>query len=649
MPKAFMGKILLVDLTSGTTSDEVLPEAFYQQNLSGMGLAARILYDRIPAGADPLGPENMLAFVSGLLTNTGSLFTGRWMACGKSPVTGGWGDSNCGGYLSPALKRAGYDGIFVTGCAAQPVYLAVVNGSAEVKSADDLWGQETLATELVLKERHGRRAQVASIGPGGERLSLMAGIANDKGRMAARSGLGAVMGSKKLKAIVVDGKERVEVHNRDRMKALSQQVLGHLAKKVPLPPGSVTPLMGKAMAALPVANTMDGMLYVHMLRKWGTVSMNQASIEMGDSPIKNWSGTSRDFGPSRSASVTPDRIIAKEEKKYHCYSCPLGCGGICKNVGGFEETHKPEYETCLSLGGLLLNEDADTIFYLNEKLNRAGLDTISTGSTIAFAMECFEKGLLTTADTGGLELTWGNASAIRKLVDMIIAREGLGDMLADGSAVAAKKLGQGSQDFAMHAGGQDLPMHDSRLDPGHGLLFSADPTPGRHTTGCYLYYEMYQLWRSTKKVPKPSMFFTKNSKYAATPEKGAMAAACSQFTQLYNGAGLCMFGAFMGAHRLPLFDWLNAATGWQLTPDDYLAIGHRIQTTRQAFNVKHGIAPREVNATARALGQPPQSSGPNKGRSIPVDKLKSEYWRQLGWHPETGEPLPATMARLDIN
>jgi aldehyde:ferredoxin oxidoreductase len=649
MPNAYMGKILLVDLTTGSVTDEVLPDEFYEKNLSGMGLAARILYDRIPKDADPLGPENMLGFVSGLLTGTGSLFTGRWMACGKSPVTGGWGDSNCGGYLSPAIKRAGYDGIFVSGCAQEPVYLAVVDGTARIKDAGKLWGKETLETEMTLKEEYGKRSQVASIGPGGEKLSLMAGIANDKGRMAARSGLGAVMGSKKLKAIVVDGKERVAVHDRDQVKSLSQRMLVHLKKKMPLPPGSVTPTLGKAMAILPVANSQDGMLYVHMLKKWGTVSMNQASIEMGDSPIKNWGGSSRDFGPRRSATVTPDKIIENEAKKYHCYSCPLGCGGICKNVGGFEETHKPEYETCLALGGLLLNEDADTIFYLNEKLNRAGLDTISTGSSIAFAMECYEKGLLTKEDTGGLELTWGNASAIRKLVDLIIAREGIGDLLADGSALAAERLGKGSETFAMHSGGQDLPMHDSRLDPGHGLLFSADPTPGRHTTGCYLYYEMYQVWRQAKRAPKPSMLFTKNSKYKATPEKGAMAAVCSQFTQLFNGAGLCMFGAFMGAHRLPLFEWFNAATGWRLSPDEYLAIGHRIQTVRQAFNIKHGIVPKEVNATPRALGQPPQRKGPNKGRTIPISDLKSEYWRQLGWHPETGEPLPATLTKLEID
>ena len=649
MPNAFMGKILVVDLTAGSVVEENLPDTFYQKNLSGIGLAARILHDRIPAAADPLGPQNMLAFASGLLANTGSLFTGRWMVCGKSPLTGGWGDSNCGGYLSPAIKRAGYDAIFVTGCAEQPVYLSVIDGATKINDAGNLWGQGTLATELALKEKYGKRSQVASIGPGGERLSLMAGIANDKGRMAARSGLGAVMGSKKLKAIVVDGRQRVAVHDRDKMKALSQQVLGHLKKKLPLPPGGVTPLMGKAMAALPVANSMDGMLYVHMLRKWGTVSMNQASIEMGDSPIKNWDGTSQDFGPRRSASVTPDRIIEREVKKYHCYSCPLGCGGICKNVGGYDETHKPEYETCLSLGGLLLNEDAETIFHLNEKLNRAGLDTISTGSVIAFAMECYDKGLLTKEDTGGLELTWGNASAIRKLVDLIITREGIGDLLADGSAAAAERLGKGAKEFAMHSGGQDLPMHDSRLDPGHGLLFSADPTPGRHTSGCYLYYEMYQVWRKSSKAPKPSMFFTKRSKYKATPEKAAMAAVCSQYTQLFNGAGLCMFGAFMGAHRLPLFEWFNAATGWQRTPDEYLAIGHRIHTLRQSFNLKHGVVPREVNATARALGQPAQTSGPNKGRSIPLEKLRSEYWRQLGWHPETGEPLPATRAQLDID
>jgi aldehyde:ferredoxin oxidoreductase len=648
MGKGYMGRILVVDLTAGTVEEEQVPDRVYEQHLSGMGLAAHLLLERIPAGADPLGPDNILGFVSGLLTGTGSFFTGRWMLVGKSPLTGGWGDANCGGHLSPAIKRCGYDGIFVRGISEKPVYLSVVEGKAELKDASALWGKDTVETEELLKAEEGARAQVACIGPAGEKLSLMAGVSNDRGRMAARSGLGAVMGSKRLKAVVLSGKVRVEVADKEAMKSLSAQVTGHLKKKLPLPPGGATPLMGRAMAFLPVATAMDGMLYVNMLRKWGTVSMNQASIEMGDSPIQNWKGTRRDFGTSRSASISPDRIIAREQKKYHCFSCPLGCGGICSGSGGYKETHKPEYETVLSLGGLLLNEDADSIFYLNERLNRAGMDTISAGSTVAFAMECFENGLLTLEETDGLHLTWGNADAVKALVERMIERKGIGDLLADGSRRAAERLGKGAEKYAMQAGGQDLPMHDSRLDPGHGLLYSADPTPGRHTAGCYLYYEMYQVWRKAPSAPKPAMVYGKGSKYDAEPDKAAMAAACSKYTQLFNGAGLCMFGAFMGAHRLPLFEYLNAATGWDLSPDRYLEIGHRIQTLRQLFNIKHGIAPKMNLAPARALGRPPQRTGPNKGRSVPVEDLLAGYWKQLGWKAETGEPTPETLRALDI-
>ena len=648
MGNAYMGKILLVNLTSGTWEEETLSESFYQNHLSGMGLAARILYDRIPANADPLGPDNMLGFVSGLLTSTGSLFTGRWMVAGKSPLTGGWGDANCGGYLSPAIKRCGYDGIFVSGVSSKPTYLAIENGTIALKDAADLWGRDAIDTEDLLKERHGARAQVATIGAGGEKLSLMAGIVNDRGRMAARSGLGAVMGSKKLKAIVLQGKEKVQVHDRGAMKQITAICNGALKTKLPLPPSAATPFMGKVMGALPVSMVMDGMLYINMLRKWGTSSMNQASIEMGDSPLQNWKGTSRDFPRSRSATVAPDRIIEREEKKYNCFSCPLACGGICKGSGGFKETHKPEYETTLALGGLLLNEDLDTIFYLNELFNRAGIDTISAGSAIAFAMECYEKGVLTKEQLDGIELTWGNSEAIKEMARKIIARDGIGDLLADGSKKAAEKLGNEAFQYAMQAGGQDLPMHDSRLDPGHAVLFSADPTPGRHTTGCYLYYEMYQLWKVASSAPKPATFHHRDSRYKPDAKKAAISAILSKYTCCFNGAGLCMFGAFMGAGRIRIFDWMNAATGWTYTADEYLEIGGRIQTLRQAFNVKHGIDPKQNRAPDRALGRPPQRAGFNKGRSIDVERMITDYWQQMGWNADTGKPLPTTLKKYEI-
>ncbi|MDI6797862.1 MAG: aldehyde ferredoxin oxidoreductase family protein [Desulfatibacillaceae bacterium] len=651
MGQAFMGKVLMVDLSTGKIRDEIVPDKVYEDYLSGMGLGAYMLYKHIPPDADPLGPENMLGFVSGLLTGTGSLFTGRWMVVGKSPLTHGWGDANCGGNFSPAIKRCGYDGIFFTGKAEKPVYLNIADGKATLEDAGDLWGKDTVETEQILISRATgkNKPRVACIGPAGEKLSLISGVSNDGGRMAARSGLGAVMGSKNLKALCLSGNVKIPVANKARMKELSAACNKWVQFQPPFLPGTATFPVGALLRILPTGMAQDGMLYKVMLKKWGTVSMNQVSIEMGDSPIKNWKGTNLDFGPLKSFSVNPDVFTKAETKKYFCFSCPLGCGGICKlNKGPFSHTHKPEYETVLALGGLLLNEDADSIFYLNELLNRAGMDTISAGGTVAFAIECYEKGIITAKDTGGLALTWGNSEAIIELVEKMIRREGIGDILADGAKSAAQLLKGGSENFAVTGGGHELPMHDSRNDPGFGVHYKAEPSPGKHTIGSYLYYEMFQLWKVLKGLPKPWLFYPKGVKYKTGRDKAVMSKTCSTYMNVVNGSGGCMFGAFLGAKRIPFFDWINAATGWNKTPEQYMEIGERIQTIRQAFNLRQGIKPKEVELHDRAVGRPPLCRGANKGRSVDIETLVANYWEEFGWDRATGSPTPATLAKLGI-
>jgi len=648
MNYGYMGRILLVDLSSGHIEAEDVDGRLYEQYLAGTGLAAPLLYRMIPAGADPLGPDNVLCFLAGILTGTGSLFAGRWMVAGKSPLTGGWGDANCGGNFAPAIKRCGYDGIFFKGISAGPVYLYVLNGRAELRDASHLWGLDAVEAEERLKKETGGQSRVALIGPAGEKLSLISGICNDRGRIAARSGLGAVMGSKRLKAVVLDGKKRIAIFNRDEIKRLSQKCNRWVQFQPPLIPGPMTSHLGALMRVMPTQAAMDGMVYKSMLTKWGTCSMNQVSIEMGDAPLQNWMGSSVSFGPDKSVKVNPDIFTGREKMKYHCYSCPLGCGGICTLPGKGGETHKPEYETILALGGLCANEDADSIFHMNEILNRAGMDTISAGGTAAFAIECFEKGLLTKNDTDGLELKWGNTEAVIALIEKMVRREGIGDLLADGSKVAARKIGGNAPDFAMHAGGQELGMHDGRNDPGFNVHYSVEPTPGRHTLGSQLYYEMFQLWKEVKGLPKPRLIYSKNEKYVADEKKAVMAAACSKYMNVVNGAGLCLFGVMIGAGRTPAFKWLNAATGWKKTPADYLEIGGRIQTVKQMFNIKHGLDPRTIKVQDRVLGKPAQSEGANKGRSMDLEKSKSDYWRQFGWDTETGKPIKAGIAGFGI-
>ena len=640
-----MGCIMMVDLSENKISVEQVSPKIYETFLSGMGLAAHVLYHKIPKGADPLGPDNVLGFVSGLLTGTGSFFTGRWMVTGLSPLTGGWGEANCGGYFSPAIKRCGVDGIFFKGISKRPVYLHVDDQGATLRDASELWGKDAVETEDLLKEIY-PGAKVACIGLAGEKVSLISGVSTDRGRMAARSGLGAVMGAKQLKAVVLAGKKRIPVHDRSEMKRLSGICNRWVQFQPPFVPGWMTAFIGAFMRIMPTVATQDGLLYKVLLRKWGTVSLNQLSVEMGDSPIKNWEGTSADWGFLKSLSSNPDAFTRRETQKFHCYSCPLGCGGICTTNGRFSETHKPEYETVLSFGGFVLNKDMDSVFYLNELLNRAGMDTISAGHVVAFAMECYEKGIITLADTGGQSLGWGDPKAVEFLVEKMVAREGIGDLLADGVKKAADHFGAGALDAAMHCGGQEPAMHDSRNDPGFALHYSVEPAPGRHTNGAGLYYEMYQLWKKVKGVPKIGLMYLKSSKYKKGIHHARVGKANSEYLNVMNGAGACLFGGFLGATRIRIFDWLNAATGWQFTPEEYMEKGTNIQTLKQAFNIKHGIQPDACKAPKRLLGMPPQSKGANKGRTIDVETMMKDYWELFGWDRETGVPPETAVNRL---
>lgn len=633
MGKGYMGKILMVDLTGGTFEEIDIPDAVYEKCLSGSGLGGFILYNAIPAGADPLGPDNVLGFVSGLLTGAGSLFTGRWMAVGKSPLTGGYGEANCGGNFSPAIKRCGYDGIFFKGISKRPVYLYIKKGKPELRDAGGLWGKDALETEtlLISELTEKKKPRVACIGPAGEKRSLISGISNDMGRMAARSGLGAVMGSKNLKAVVLDGNKRINAADPATIRKLTEECNKWVQFQPWFLSGKGLRFLGVLLRYLPVQTAMDGMLWKIMLRKWGTVSINQYAIELGDAPVKNWSGSHLDFDKTKSVAIDPDAFIEREISKYHCYSCPLGCGGICRGKKPGDESHKPEYESVLALSGLVLNNDLDSIFELNDRLNRAGMDTISAGATIAFAMECYECGILTKADTDGLELTWGNKEAMIALVDKMIAREGIGDILADGVKKAAERIGRDSDRYAMHAGGQEIPMHDGRFDPGFALHYAVEPTPGRHTIGSQMYYEMFRLWKRDKTLPRPWLMYRKASKYYVTRRKARAAAACSKFMNILNGAGGCAFGAYIGVDRMPVFEWLNAATGWNKTPGQYMDIGARIQVMKLAFNRKHGIDPRSFRPNPRALGEPPMTRGANRGRKVDIDRMSRKYWRQFRW------------------
>ncbi len=650
---SFAGKILRVDLSARTSEAVSVPQEVYEAVLAGKGLEAWYLYNQIPAGADPLGPENILGFAAGALCGTGAFLTGRWTVACKSPLTGGWGDANCGGLFAPAIKQCGYDAIFVSGIAENPVYLFCDGKNVKICDASAYWGLDATETEKALHADLDpvcrKKPCIACIGPAGEKLSLISGICNEGGRIAARSGVGAVMGSKKLKAVVLAGALPMRCSDPETVKALSRE-LGKKLLKMSLPSGLGVFIGagGKMMGHLP-SIPLDGSMTAYMFREWGTQANTSLAIPSGDGPIKNWAGTPKDVrGMER--VYNPEHINRIETVKYHCYSCPLGCGGRL-NIRGrkyaeYSETHKPEYETIEAFGPLLMNRSRDSIFQLNELLNRAGMDVISAGNTVAWAIECYENGILTREQTDGLELTWGNTEAILALVKNMISRTGFGDAIADGVKRASEKFG--GKEFAMHVGGQEPGMHDARNDPQLGIHFVAEPAPGKHTIGMSLGYGAMSLCDICSWAP-PATLHPKSRDLEDTETMAMISKANACYSMLTDGAGGCYYGQMMGVHMWKLVDYLNAAEGWDYDGDHYMEIGERIQTLRQMFNVKQGIDPASVKLPKRMLGEPPLPAGPLKGVRLKNREQVSAHWRAFGWDEKTGVPLRETVERLGID
>lgn len=656
MMKSCMGYILEVNLSNGEIVKTKVPDEVYYDVLSGKGLGAWYLLKNIPKDADPLGPDNVLGIISGALTGSGALFCGRWMAVAKSPLTGGWGDANCGGIFSPAIKQCGVDGIFFKGISDKPVYLYMDNQTCELRDGTPYWGLDaTEAEERLIKDNTVlKKPRVAVIGRAGENLSCISGICNEGGRIAARSGLGAVMGSKRLKAIVLAGSKPISCADPEAVKKLSK-ACGEKVKKTDFPSlikGGHLALGGKLLGKLAMTMPMDGASTLPLFKIWGTVANTGMAIESGDGPILNWSGGPKDI-PGAVKEYNPEKVVKIETSKYHCYACPMGCGGILNleelQESEFTHTHKPEYETIQAFGPLLGVKNFNSIYNINELLNRAGMDSISAGGTVAFAIECYENGILTKEDTGGLELRWGNHQNVISLVKLMIERKGIGDLLADGVKRASEKIGKGSEQYAMHVGGSEPGMHDTRCDIPLAVHYAAEPAPGKHTIGMGQMYGLMSLWDICSWAP-PLKAHKKRLDLSPSDEIALSTVANACYTMLVDGAGGCYYGEMMGVHHWKLIDYLNAAGGWSRIGDDYMEIGKRIQTMRQMFNIKHGIEPAEVKLPNRMLGYPPLKNGPLKGITLPAsDEQIRMHWERFGWDRNTGAPLVHTIEDLGIN
>ncbi|MBM3471829.1 MAG: aldehyde ferredoxin oxidoreductase family protein [Armatimonadetes bacterium] len=613
--KGVLHRLAFVDLNTGTVTYEDPGDELYEKYLGGYGLGAYMLYTRQKPGLDALAPEAMLGLLTGPLTGTDAITGNRFIAVGKSPKTGTWGDANCGGYFGPALKEAGLDGVFFTGAAKDPVYVLVQNGEVTVECAADYWGLDSVETEAKFQAAYGKRARVACIGPSGERVSALAAIINDGGRAAGRSGLGMVMGSKKLKAVVAVPSSPVEVADADALKAVRQRVLGEYYKA--------------------------GNPAYELFSSYGTCGITAGSVQKGDAPIKNWSGTVHDFPTAE--KISDDAVIATQTRKYGCWRCPLACGGHVKVAeGAYEvEGHKPEYETLAAFGAMCLNDNLASITVCNDICNRMGMDTISAGCTVAFAIECYERGIITKEDTGGLELTWGNHEAIVKVTEQMGDGTGFGGIvLGDGIKTAVGRIGPEAEVAAMHCAGEELPMHDPRCSPGIGASFVIDATPGRHT--------QYGSWLDEAAFLPPDLGQPLHADKYVYNGKGENGAYVSRWGHVVNASGLCMFGCTVTpAPAVPEF--LTHAMGVEYTMDKVQEVGGRIGALRMAFNIREGVRnPLDFKLPRRVLGDPPLEQGDTAG--VTVDNIVEikDYCAAMGWDPETGVPSRETLEGYDL-
>ncbi|MDY6833391.1 MAG: aldehyde ferredoxin oxidoreductase family protein [Chloroflexota bacterium] len=645
----YSGKLIFVNLSDSKISTTEPEDEFYRKYLGGYGIGAKEIFDRQPIGIDPLGETGIIAFLPGLLNGSHTPFSGRYTVACKSPLTGTWGDANSGGFLGTEIKKAGYDGIFVQGRSPKPVYIWVNGSDIEIRSAKDLWGKDCFQTEdLIKNELNEMRIRVACIGQPGEKLSLISSIMNDKGRAAARSGVGAVMGSKNLKAIAVKGDMKTSIANPDEFQRIRKELLAVLKQK----PSTMSKIMGPLfrpimpwMLKRGIFMTPDVGSMVEMFGKMGTSSMASVSAQCGDSPIKNWKGVGCQDFPMRSkaSKISDDSLDKYKVKKYACQACPLGCGAIMKLDGerySYEEDHRPEYENIASFGMMNLMDDTEAFLKCNEICNRNGIDTISAGASISFAIECYENGILTDEDTGGLKLTWGNGDAIVALMEKIVCREGLGDLLADGTRRASEVIGKGAAEFAMHIGGQEISMHDPRLNPSFGTTYLADPTPGRHTAGGAGFMEWGLMGLPVTGIETPKL-----ERYIYTG-KGAAQALASNLAQTTNCLGLCIFSGLLGP--MPYVEIVNAVTGWDYTLEELITTGERIQTLRQSFNAREGMTASSFQVPDRVLGKPPLPAGPTAKITVDIETMAKEYYEVMQWDWDTGKPRKSRLIELGL-
>jgi aldehyde:ferredoxin oxidoreductase len=610
----YAGKILRLNLGARRAEEEALPLEVATDYIGGAGFGIKYLFDELKAGIDPLGPENKLIFAVGPFSGTSIPCASRMAVTGKSPATGAIGMSLTGGHFPVELKRAGYDALIIEGRADKPTYVWIKNGKAVFRDARSVWGTKTTDCQQIIKnELKDQNVRIACIGPAGENLSKMACIINEM-RAAGRKGLGAVMGSKNLKAIAIRGTGSVAVASKEKLKIARGE-------------------MTKAMKGSPV-------LYPEF-SKTGTPSNVDNTCALGIFPAKNWSATG-EFTPVEQIGV--DALETRNVGRQFCSGCPVGCSQLnLASTGPYlgALSEGPEFETMYSFGGETGVDNVDSIIAADRLADELGLDTISAGVTIGFAMELFEKGILSAADTGGLALHFGNHEAMVELLPMMAFRQGIGDLLADGVKVAAEKIGKGADKYALHVKGLELPGYDVRGAKAHGLNYATAFTGADHNRG-YAFQEIFGI-----PIPYAVDRFTTEDKGKLTKWNQDVRTATADCPTM------CVFLLDMA---VPHFATENtsslmvAVTALTYTPEEIEKVGERINNLARAFNVREGFTRADDTLPERVLTEPLQSGG-SKGHFISNDDLKQmldEYYTVRGWDLETGIPKKGKLTELGL-
>ncbi|MHB9034248.1 MAG: aldehyde ferredoxin oxidoreductase family protein [Anaerolineae bacterium] len=615
MPKGYTGKILHVDLSGGKTWIEEPDEIFYRRYIGGSAMIGYYLLKEVPKGADPLGPQNVLMFANGTITGHPIAGSGRSAVGAKSPLTGGYGEADGGGFFGAELKHAGFDMLLVHGKAPEPVYIWIKDGIAQIKSAKHLWGLTTQAcSQAVQQEMGDNRIRLAMIGPGGEKLTRFACVMHDLKHAAGRTGLGAVMGSKNLKAVAVRGGTLADVADEEKFKELARWMRDHWKEDA---------------SSLYDTGTDGGLLDLH---------------EEGALPTRNFqdgqfSGAAKIDGAAMRDSILIDRG--------GCYACPVRCKRVVEvKEGPYQvdpEYGGPEYETVGAFGSNCGVDDLKAISKANEYCNAYSLDTISTGMMVSFAMECFENGYLNKEETGGLDLTFGNAQAMVELTRMICEREGLGDILAEGPRAAVSKIHPDTAAYAVQVKNQPFPMHECRTRHGQALGYAVSPTGADHT---------HNMWDGGMNKDKLGDEWLELGIYEPMPQteldyrKVRAYTYIANWQWLLNSLGECIF---LPWKRDQIVEIVRSLTGWRTNMWELLRSGERGVTLARAFNMREGLT-RADDVLPGRVNTPFVTESVTEKPVDPevLDENMSVFYQMMGWDAQTGIPTDDRLRELDI-